>query len=384
MFQLKNLWILHVIGWLLFIVLPLTIMSRELDVNIIASILQSGWFWLFVLMYLFVFYGNIFIFIPKLFLRGKYIAYSGLFLAGIMLVFYLQPFENLIFKRFHKPNFQHSPREAEHLPKPPQPFETKPGELRERPPRAGEPKISDSPAIDFVSLILFIVVWTVALATKLSEQWRLSEKRIILSEADKAQAELAFFKAQINPHFLFNTLNNLYSLAIAKSDHTAEGILQLSQLMRYITEEATANFVDLEDEVRSLGNYIDLQKLRLNAKTTVSFLVEGNTSGRRIAPLVFMTFVENAFKYGISNRHDNRIDIKIKVEEKSIYFSCQNQIFDRNTELEREGIGIINTRKRLDFLYPDMYDLKITDVDNRFEVGLSLRSDVATAKSAII
>jgi two-component system LytT family sensor kinase len=374
MFRQKNPWILHVTGWLLFIILPLTITSREPDAYLIASLLRSGWFWMFFLIYLIVFYGNIFVLIPNLFFRGKYLAYIGLFLSGILFVFYFQPFENLIFKRFHQSEFQNFESDDDQRPKPPPPFETAPRELRKRPPHAERPERDDSPAVDFVSLILFIFVWAVAMATKISEQWRLSEKRVILSEADKAQAELAFFKAQINPHFLFNTLNNLYSLAITKSDHTAPGILKLSQLMRYITEEATADFVALEDEIKCLENYIDLQKLRLNVKTTVSFLVEGKISSQRIAPLVFMTFVENAFKYGISNRFENLIEIKVRVGESQIFFSCKNQIFDRSQETEREGIGIANTRKRLDFLYPDRYDLKITDIDNVFEVGLNLIS----------
>ncbi|MCE7044277.1 sensor histidine kinase [Dyadobacter sp. CY312] len=381
MFRQKNPWMLHVIGWFLFIILPLTIISREPDADLIALLLRSGWFWTFFLIYLIVFYGNIFVLIPKLFFRGKYIAYISLFLSGILFVFYFQPFENLIFKRFHQSTFENFKNDGEQRPKPPPPFESAPGELRKRPPRAERPERDDSPAVDFVSLILFIFVWAVAMATKISEQWRLSEKRVILSEADKAQAELAFFKAQINPHFLFNTLNNLYSLAITKSDHTAPGILKLSQLMRYITEEATADFVALEDEIKCLENYIDLQKLRLNAKTTVSFLVEGKITNQRIAPLVFMTFVENAFKYGISSRFDNLIEIKVRVGESQIFFSSKNQIFDRNQEAEREGIGIANTRKRLNFLYHDRYDLKITDKENRFEVGLNLRSDVVTDKS---
>src|SRR4051794_2646069 len=102
MFRQKNPWVLHIIGWLLFIILPLTIMSREPDTYLVASLLRSAWFWIFSIIYLIVFYGNLFVLIPKLFFRGKYITYTSLFLSGILFVFYFQPFENLIFKRFYQ------------------------------------------------------------------------------------------------------------------------------------------------------------------------------------------------------------------------------------------------------------------------------------------
>lgn len=222
---------------------------------------------------------------------------------------------------------------------------------------------------------MFVVVWAVALATRISEQWRLSEKRVILSEADKAQAELSFFKAQINPHFLFNTLNNIYSLAISNSEHTAPSILKLSKMMRYITEEATENFVPLEDEIICLENYVDLQRLRLNAKTKVDFNVKGSFVNKKIAPLILMTFVENAFKYGVSNRYENLIEINVDVTEKTILFFCKNTIFQTNVQNERKGIGIANTQKRLDFLYPNRYEFKINQQEKIFEVNLELQTE---------
>jgi len=228
--------------------------------------------------------------------------------------------------------------------------------------------------VDFVSLVLFVVVWVAAMATKISEQWRISEQRAILSEADKAQAELSFFKAQINPHFLFNTLNNIYALAVSHHENTAPSILKLSEMMRYITEEATEDFVPIEDEIACLENYVDLQKLRLNAKTKVEFECKGDFSNIKIPPLILMTFVENAFKYGVSNRFENMIEIRLNAFEKTVLFLCNNQIFEGNNDQERKGIGIENTKKRLDFLYADGYNLEIDQKEKTFEVHLELRT----------
>ncbi|WP_221389544.1 sensor histidine kinase [Dyadobacter sp. NIV53] len=330
----------------------------------------------FFLTFCFIFYLNTFVLIPQLYLKQKYLIYAGIFLTGFILIFYTQPFENLIFKKFHTIELQRPDMDREMFRPPPPPdmdFE----DHGRAATRGGGPTGdgTNGTAVDFVSLVLFVVVWAVALATRISEQWRLSEKRVILSEADKAQAELSFFKAQINPHFLFNTLNNIYSLAISNSEHTAPSILKLSKMMRYITEEATENFVPLEDEIICLENYVDLQRLRLNAKTKVDFNVKGSFVNKKIAPLILMTFVENAFKYGVSNRYENLIEINVDVTEKTILFFCKNTIFQTNVQNERKGIGIANTQKRLDFLYPNRYEFKINQQEKIFEVNLELQTE---------
>jgi two-component system LytT family sensor kinase len=365
MLRTKNLWIIHLLGWLLFLSLPLTIMSREPEPKIQLVLLTSGSLWLFFVIYSGLFYFNVYVLIPRLFLQQKYVLYTGIFVIGFVAVYFTQPFENLVFQKFH----QQQPGERTEMhpgPPPPRDFDER---APQRPPQRESRNV---PAVDFVSLILFVVVWVVAMAVKISEQWRLSEKKVILSEADKAQAELSFFKAQINPHFLFNTLNNIYALAVSKSDNTAASILKLSQMMRYITEEAMEDFVPLDDEIACLKNYIDLQKLRLNAKTTVWFDVNGSATSIRIAPLILMTFVENAFKYGVSNRRETDIKVKVDIVENDILFFCQNRIIDVNADTERKGIGIANTKKRLDFLYVNRHILKIENDAEMFTVHLKL------------
>jgi two-component system LytT family sensor kinase len=350
----------HVLGWVLFIALTLTIVSRE---STLLTMLSSVSLWLFFLLYCFLFYVNLLILVPRLFLKRKYVFYTIVFVTGIALIYVAQPFEHLVFQKVHHQSRQPAPALGAPAGKPPvPPFGDGPPHMQAR----------THVTVDFVSLVLFVVVWVVGMAMGISRQWQLFEKKVIQSEADKAQAELSFFKAQINPHFLFNTLNNIYSMAVSQSENTASSILKLSQLMRYITEEATEHFVALQDEIICLENYIELQKLRLNSKTEVSFHVKGTISGTRVAPLIFMTFIENAFKYGVSNHHRSDVEITIEVSDTEVVFSCKNRIFAHNQADEGVGIGIANTRKRLDFLYPHRYSLHIQEDEPFFWVSLKL------------
>ncbi|SKC19355.1 sensor histidine kinase [Dyadobacter psychrophilus] len=370
MFQAKNLWIVHIAGWLIFISLPITIMSRDSNPDVGFALLKSGHFWVFAAIYVFLFYFNYLWLIPKLYLKQRHLLYIVSSFGLIVLIHYTQPFENLIFQQFHSQQ-EMGQRNRFDRP-PPQPMSPHREGTEFRPP---PPRNAGAPSVDFVSLVLFIMIWVIAMAAKISEQWRLTEKRAILSEADKAQAELSFFKAQINPHFLFNTLNNIYALAVNQSENTAPSVLKLSKMMRYITEEATENFVALEDEIDCLENYIDLQKLRLNAKTSVLFEVNELHAQTQIAPLILMTFVENAFKYGVSNHYASKIEIKINTAADEIRFFCRNKVFDSNKDPDRAGVGIVNTKKRLDFLYAGNYNLKIDNDGEIFSVNLKLKSN---------
>jgi hypothetical protein len=369
MSQHKNIWIIHLVGWLIFMSLPLIILSRDSNPDIEFTMLRSGSFWAFVAVYVVLFYLNYLLLIPKLYLKQQYFIYIITFLALISIINYAKPFENLVFQRFHTQQDFPSRNGPDFRP-PPQIEFREESAFRPLPPGR-----SSVPAVDFVSLVLFAMIWVVAMAAKISEQWRLTEKRAILSEAQKAQAELSFFKAQINPHFLFNTLNNIYSVAVNQSENTAPSVMKLSQMMRYITEEATENWVPLEDEIDCLKNYIDLQKLRLNTKTSVLFEVKSAGPKAQIAPLILMTFVENAFKYGTSNHYPSEIKIRIDNVANEILFSCQNKIFDSNKEPDRAGVGIANTKKRLDFLYSENYDLKINNDGEMFSINLKLKSN---------
>ncbi|HEY1165990.1 MAG TPA: histidine kinase [Chitinophaga sp.] len=367
--------IIHITCWLIFLSLPLVFIS-----DLPGSrkpwweLILTSRYWLFVLVYLLLFYGNTYFLIPKLFFSKKIVAYFGVLLLLVGLVYYLQPFDHLMSHggRQEQPGMEHRP--------PPNDFRPPDHGFRDNPPppdgqfRDGPPPNSRRRRTDLVSLFLFGAVVALALAIEVNKRWRLTEQRAAQAEAGRANAELSFLKAQINPHFLFNTLNNIYTLAVTKSEHTADSIMKLSNIMRYVTDDASEHFVSLESEVDCVRDYIDLQRLRLGKKVHLDFNVQGDLERKRIAPLIFMTFIENVFKYGISNHEDSSLVIRIFAEERTITFYSSNPVFNGRKDVERTGgIGISNTRRRLEHLYPNRHLLNIIEDEGLYTVELTLQ-----------
>ncbi|MEO0471381.1 MAG: histidine kinase [Bacteroidota bacterium] len=194
-------------------------------------------------------------------------------------------------------------------------------------------------------------------------------------ERDKLQSELSALKHQINPHFLFNILNGLYGLAYKNNDEpTAEGIAKLSQLMRYVLYESNDETVLLEKEINYIEAYIDLQRLRLHGATEVHFVVSGEVTHQRIAPMLFIPFIENAFKYGVSTVTPSSIEICIELTEKELKFDISNQIHQGQSVEQKGygGIGLKNVSKRLELLYPDRYSLSYGPNGKAYHVTLNI------------
>ncbi len=212
----------------------------------------------------------------------------------------------------------------------------------------------------------------------LSRGWfrlRESQNRLARLEREQFHTELQALKAQINPHFLFNSLNNLYALSLKQASETPAVILKLSEALRYMIYEAKETKVLLKKEVEYLHNYIELQRLRLSAGTEVRFEVSGEIKDQKIAPLLYIVLVENAFKHGAKAASANPyVHIKLQVEANSISFSIENSKgkIDRIAGTEAGGIGLQNLRRRLSLLYPDKHTLQITDLSNRFRVELEI------------
>ena len=220
---------------------------------------------------------------------------------------------------------------------------------------------------------VFFLVFTVSTCIKVIQQWLSAEQRQKLIETEKLNTELSFLKSQINPHFLFNTLNNIYSLAVVKSDATAPAIMKLSSIMRYVLSDTRQHLVPLEKEIEFIQHYIDLQKVRLTDKIKINLAVIGDLEGQQIAPLLFIPFVENAFKYGISTREDSEINISIDIKPGEIEFKTDNRILAIETDIEKKnGIGLKNTRRRLEILYADKHSLEINRKDDHFYVHLKI------------
>lgn len=201
------------------------------------------------------------------------------------------------------------------------------------------------------------------------------KEKIKRIELEKNIAELSFLKAQMNPHFLFNTLNNLYALIIEKSDKSGECVLKLADILKYLLSEGKEDKVSLKKELQLLENYIDLEKLR-KPDADVTFTNHCANENQQITPLLLLPFVENAFKHGLNTVSKNGfIHLTIKAKEKILVLSIENNIPPTTNAqaVESHGIGIENVKKRLELLYPNRYNLDIQRKENAFLVNLQLQ-----------
>lgn len=226
---------------------------------------------------------------------------------------------------------------------------------------------------DFFVGALFVSWFFIFLSTalKFMVDWFINEKVRSNLENEKLTAELAFLKSQLNPHFLFNSLNNIYSLSYQKSEKTPEAILKLSEMMRYMLYESNDNSVELSKEITYLKNYIDLQKLRFKNGAFVNMVIDGDTDGKLIMPMVLVSFVENAFKHGVASDEQNPILIAIRIWPQKLYFKVSNKIANLNKD-ETGGVGLANVKRRLDLLYKGRYRLQIHQEPDQYTCELYL------------
>jgi sensor histidine kinase YesM len=214
----------------------------------------------------------------------------------------------------------------------------------------------------FVGMLRFAVDWF---------EFESKQKEV---ENEKLTTELNFLKAQINPHFLFNTLNNLYYLAYSQSPNTTEVIVKLSQMMRYMIYDSNHSKVLLSKEIEYMESYISLERLRLNNQIPIRFQIEGDTQNVWISPLILITFLENAFKHGVTNSHPAAwVNISIKVKDSVCIYTVENSKIPTTQRTgEKSGIGLQNVMRRLELSYPDHYELRVDDQIDRYLVELKL------------
>lgn len=187
----------------------------------------------------------------------------------------------------------------------------------------------------------------------------------------KSQAELQFLKSQINPHFLFNTLNNIYALAYKKSDDAPAAILKLSEIMRYMLKESDDYKVNIEDELKYLQSYIDLNSIRYKEGVFLNIDLNLDSNNYRIMPMLLISFIENIFKHGLVNDSNFPVLIKLDIDKGKLNFSSSNTVRKGNKD-ESSGIGLKNIMRRLDLMYPNNYKLKIKEENNLFQLTLSI------------
>lgn len=222
---------------------------------------------------------------------------------------------------------------------------------------------------NIVNLSTFVIITSALKMYRSGIQRQLAEKELT---AKQFQAELQLLRAQINPHFLFNTLNNLYSLTLEKSDYAPATVVKLSELMRYMLETSRHEESALHAEINFIRNYLTLEKLRLNSRATIDFEVVGEPQQKTIASLLFVPFIENAFKHGINATvGDAFLYSQLRIEENELYFFIENSISTKLVE-ENSGTGLENVRRRLHLLYPDRHQLTIENMGTKFVVNLQL------------
>lgn len=217
-----------------------------------------------------------------------------------------------------------------------------------------------------------------AVTIKLLKYWYSNQKAQQILTQEKLQAELKFLKTQIHPHFLFNTLNNLYALTLKKSERAPEMVLKLSELINYMLYECRSDEVSLSKEIKFIRNYVDIEKMRYGDKLDVDIRVSGEVGDRKIAPLILLPFVENCFKHGAGeDLHQSWVKVTIDSHPDHLVIKVENSKGENgngNGRVRDEGIGIQNVKRRLALLYPNKHELKIINGEETFLVILSINS----------
>jgi two-component system LytT family sensor kinase len=213
--------------------------------------------------------------------------------------------------------------------------------------------------------------------TQFTISWFQNQKQKTELITQKQAGEIALLRSQINPHFLFNTLNNIYSLVYQKSDDAPTAVMRLSEIMRYMLYDSNTNEVVLKNEVNYLNSFIELQQLRMKNKEFVQFVINGNIENKTISPMLLIPFVENAFKHGIKNTKSIGISIFLNVLQNEINFEVLN-FHNKSNKINKDhgkGIGLSNVKRRLELIYPNRHNLEITQTDNQFRIFLQIKNN---------
>lgn len=347
---------LHVLAWIIIMLIPRYLIYNFGDGN------KRFLYHLYINLAIYgsLFYLNYLWLVPKLFLRNRKLKYilSALVMIFIVCITMWYVREHLFFDRERAMKIQEAMKEInidKELIKPP---------------------IKQFTIVNYISTSVLILGFSLGL--KLLEKLTQNEKERKELEKEKLNSELAFLKNQISPHFFFNTLNNIYSLIGINTGSAQDSVLKLSKLMRYLLYESEKGETRLSDEIAFLSHYIDLMKLRLSDKVDLSVSLPSNYPNLSIPPLLFISFVENAFKHGISYREPSYIYIEMHVEKKHIMFITKNSV-STNSQKKNEqlsGIGLKNIQKRLNLLFPDSHRLVINKNADEFSVELFLETEL--------
>ena len=338
--------ILHFAAWMILLILPLYLLgfnSLE-DHDFLYKV------YCHVLAYMLLFYVNYFWLTPRYFFKKKKIVYFFILIIIIILLFNMVEWVSHVFP--HDNEMMNRIRiimEANNI-KPP----------------------SKSIHIFNFTLTSFLVSG-LGIGLRYAVKYQEHEHELKELEKERLNSELAFLKNQISPHFFFNTLNNIYSLIQINSNDAQQSVLKLSKLMRYMLYESEQGDVSLQKELEFMRNYVDLMRLRINDKVKLSLDFPDIQDGKNIPPLLFVPFIENAFKHGISYQDNSFIYIKLTIETNTILFVCENSVVQKTiNNRESSGIGLENIKKRLNLLYPEKHSMSIFNNGKVFRISLTL------------
>jgi two-component system, LytTR family, sensor kinase len=344
--------LIHVLVWILiaiviFVVSPLS-WKVELPV-------EYWWKQGLVLSFLIlVFYVNMHVLVPKLLFKGRnwLFIFIGLLITFIILLLIIQ-FENMV-------NMQKLIHNAF---RPDQPYIPRPRNL----------------SYDMFTILLLLFGFGISTSVVAVQKWQADADLRSQMEQEKIASELSYLKAQINPHFFFNTLNNIYALTNIDVERAQKALLKLSRMMRYVLYETDKDMTLLNKEKDFIMDYIELMRLRLSEKVILKINIPENFPELPVAPMLILPFIENCFKHGVSAKQGSVIHIALYLEGKVLYLNTVNSIFPINPnspESFNSGIGLANTKRRLSLIYGDKAELKIEDNNPEKEYRVKLKLDL--------
>ncbi|MBX3239793.1 MAG: sensor histidine kinase [Chitinophagaceae bacterium] len=329
---------IHVLVWVLLLVIPYV--STDQIFNALDPSSDKKYLLLCLILsavLIIIFYFNYFFLIPQYLLKKKYWFYFSFLLLAIATVFFLSGII-FFFSDFNPKTLA---------------------------------KIN--PAIEKIIPVIIVNLLLLWLLSIISSILWTTYNRLKQTESEKLSAQIASLRSQINPHFLFNTLNNIYATAIDTSPKAADMVDKLSEMMRYTMKDTQQDFVLLEDEINYINNFIELQKLRLDRSVKLEYHSLENIPALRIAPMLLIPFIENAFKHGINSEQKSRIKIEITIDKTEFQLSVVNNKVNVQQEIsERSGLGITNTWHRLNLIYPSKHLLIVNDTEKEFAVSLHI------------
>lgn len=331
----------HLLAVIAFLVIPVLLAPRPPEASFISQPALRD-FLANVLM-LIIFYLNYYLLIPRFYFRNEHVLYALTVVFGLLVITVVPSVVTGFIKL---------------QPGGPPPFS---------PPRTGPREESFFMHIQH-NIFLYAAVVLSSLLLRI-------RTRLFDTEVLKQHAEIGSLKSRINPHFLFNTLNNIYALAIREHAHaTASGLLKLSAMMRYVVTDTIAEFVPLHKEITYTNDYIELQKVRLTNAVALSYQVTGDPGEKKIAPVILMPFIENAFKHGVNPDQESYIRISINIGASSVELMVENKkVTSDNDPHVKSGVGIENTRERLKLLYPEKHILTVQEDETTYRVQLMLQ-----------